>query len=152
MTCEDWFENPELNAAHLERCAECRTLHEAMHGDDLDDAVIEPRPISVDALPLAAWEGASHRTWPLVAAGALSVLSLAIVLFVAAGTPPLRGIAQAVTSSVTGFEAASKFFAHFGSGIHGAPAHYHVIIGVLFLVINTLLFLLLRRAPKGIDV
>jgi hypothetical protein len=155
MTCEDYFENPELNAAHLERCAECRALEEALHEEtagDLGDAGFEPRPISVDALPLATWEGASHRTWPLVAAGALSVLSLAIVLFLAAGTPPLRGIAQAVTSSVPGFEAASKFFAHFGSGIHGAPMHYHVIIGVLFVVINSLLFLLLRRPPKGIDV
>lgn len=151
MTCEDYFENPELNAAHLERCAECRTLHDAIEGD-IDDDVIEPRPISVEALPLAAWEGASHRTWPLVAAGALSVLSLAIVLFLAAGTPPLRGIAQAVTSNVTGFEAASKFISYFGSGIHSAPAHMHVIVGVLFVVINSLLYLLLRRAPKGIDV
>jgi hypothetical protein len=155
MTCEDYFENPELNAAHLERCAECRTLHEALEetaAGDLDDNAIDPRPISVDALPLAAWEGASHRTWPLVAAGALSMLSLAIVLFIAAGTPPLRGIAQAVTSSVTGFEATSKFFSHLGSGLHSAPVHMHVIIGVLFVVINSLLFLLLRRAPKGMDV
>lgn len=155
MTCEDYFENPELNAAHLDRCAECRTLHEALEdsaADDAGDIGLEPRPISVDALPLAAWEGASHRTWPLVAAGALSVLSLAIVLFLAAGTPPLRGIAHAVTSSVTGFEAASKFFSHLGSGIHSAPAHMHVIFGVLFVVINSLLYLLLRRAPKGIDV
>lgn len=151
MTCEDYFENPELNAAHLQRCEECRALEEAIHAD-ATDVPVEAHPLSLDALPLAAWEGASHRTWPLVAAGALSVLSLAIVLFLAAGTPPLRGIAQAVTSSVTGFEAASKFFAHFGSGIHGAPVRVHVIIGVLFVVINSLLFLLLRRAPKGIDV
>ncbi len=151
MTCEDYFEDPELNAAHLQRCAECRALEEAIHGDEAALA-IEPRAIAVDTLPLAAWEGASHRTWPLVAAGAVSVLILAVVLFLAAGTPPLRGIAQAVASSVTSFEAASKFFSHFGSGIHSAPTRVHVIIGVLFVVINTLLFLLLRRAPRGMDV
>jgi hypothetical protein len=152
MTCDDYFEDPEKNAAHLESCAACRALAEGM-SRDLDDPIeIEHRPIQVDALPLAPWEGASHRTWPLVAAGAASVLILAVVLFLAAGTPPLRGIARAVASSATSFEATTKFFQHFGPGLHSAPAMVHVIIGVLFVVINTILFLLLRRAPKGIDV
>ncbi|HEX8619771.1 MAG TPA: hypothetical protein VF911_19470 [Thermoanaerobaculia bacterium] len=152
MTCDDYFDDPEKNAAHLETCASCRALEDAMSGE-LDDALeLEPRPIHVEALPLAAWEGASHRTWPLVAAGASSVLILAIVLFLAAGTPPLRGIAAAVTSSVTSFEATAKFFQYFGSGLHSAPAAVHVVIAVLFVVINSILFLLLRRAPKGIDV
>jgi predicted anti-sigma-YlaC factor YlaD len=148
MTCDDYFEDPEKNAAHLQSCAACRAMTE-----DLDGSIdIEPRPVRVDALPLAAWEGASHRTWPLVAAGAASVLILTVVLFLAAGTPPLRGIARAVASSVTSYEATTKFFQHVGSGLHGAPALVHVVIAVLFVVINTILFLLLRRAPKGIDV
>ena len=98
MTCEDYFDDPEKNAAHLETCTLCRALDENVGTLD-----IEPRPLSVgiDALPLATWEGAAHRTWPLVAAGAVSVL---------------------------------------------------VTIAVLFVFINTLLFLLLRRAPRGIDV
>ena len=149
MTCEDYFDDPEKNAAHLETCTLCRALDENVGTLD-----IEPRPLSVgvDALPMATWEGAAHRTWPLVAAGAVSVLVLAIALFLAAGTPPLRGIARAVTSSVTSFEAATKFFQMFGSGLHSAPALVHVTIAVLFVFINTLLFLLLRRAPLGIDV
>jgi hypothetical protein len=151
MTCEDYFEDPEKNAAHLETCELCR----ALENDDALD--IEPRPLSlrpldVDALPLATWEGAAHRTWPLVTVGAMSVLVLAVALFLAAGTPPLRGIARAVTSGVTSFEAATKFFQLFGTGLHSAPALVHVIIAVLFVFINTLLFLLLRRAPRGIDV
>lgn len=147
MTCEDYFEDPEKNAAHLDTCALCRALEE-----DTDAVSIEHRPLNVDALPLATWEGASHRTWPLVAAGVVSVLVLAIALFLAAGTPPLRGIARAVTSSVTSFEAATKFFQLFGNGLHSAPMLVHVTIAVLFVFINTLLFLLLRRAPRGIDV
>jgi hypothetical protein len=147
MTCEDYFEDPEKNAAHLETCELCRALE-----SDVDAVDIEPRPLSLDTLPLATWEGAAHRTWPLVAVGAVSVLVLAIALFLAAGTPPLRGIARAVTSSVTSFEAATKFFQLFGTGLHSAPTLVHVTIAVLFVFINTVLFLLLRRAPRGIDV
>jgi hypothetical protein len=147
MTCEDYFEDPVKNAAHLQSCTLCRAL------DSEDDAaVMEHRPLNVDALPLATWEGASHRTWPLVAAGLVSILVLAVALFLAAGTPPLRGIAHAVTSSFTSFEAASRFIQLLGSGLHSAPMLVHVTIAVLFIFINTLLFFLLRRAPRGIDV
>jgi hypothetical protein len=148
MTCKDYLEDPEKNAAHLESCAMCRAIVE-----DLDEEVeIRHRPLNVDALPLAGWEGASHRTWPLVAAGSAAVVILAVVLFFAAGTSPLRGMASAVTSGVTSFEALSNFVRLFGRGLHGAPRAVHVTVGVLFVIINTILFLLLRRAPKGIDV
>ena len=33
MTCEDYLQDPEANAAHLESCAECRAI--AMELDDL---------------------------------------------------------------------------------------------------------------------
>jgi hypothetical protein len=147
MTCEDYFEDPVKNAAHLESCALCRALEA-----DVEDTVMEHRPLNVDTLPLATWEGATHRTWPLVAVGVVSMLVLAVALFLAAGTPPLRGIAHAVTSSFTSFEAASRLIQLVGSGLHSAPALVHVTIAVLFVFINTLLFLLLRRAPRGIDV
>jgi hypothetical protein len=152
MTCDEYFEDPEKNADHLASCAECRALAEGMSGEVDDSIEVEHRPIRVDALPLAPWEGASHRTWPLVAAGAVSVLILTVVLFLASGTPPLRGIAGAFTSGVMSFETTTRFFQLLGPGLHNAPAMVHVIIGVLFVVINTILFLLLRRAPKGLDV
>lgn len=148
MTCEQYLEDPEANAAHVASCEACRAMTE-----DLDAEIeVQHRPISVDALPLASWEGASHRTWPLVAAGGAAVLVLAIVLFLAAGVPPLRGLASTVTSGVTSFEGAANFFRLFGSGLHSAPPAVHITVAVLFVVINTILFLLLRRAPKGIDV
>lgn len=148
MNCDAYLEDPEQHASHVETCAACRDLFA-----DLDaDVAVTPRPIPVDSLPLAPWEGAAHRTWSLVAAGFASVAMLAVALFLAAGTPPLRGIATALASSVTSFEAASKFFQLFGNGLHSAPAAVHVTIAVLFVAINSLLFILLRRAPKGIDV
>ena len=147
MTCEDYFEDPEKNAAHLETCSLCRALDENVGTLD-----IKSRPLSVDALPMATWEGATHRTWPLVAVGAVSVLVLTIALFLASGTPPLRGIAHAVTSGMTSFEAVTQLFQMVGSGLHSAPMLVHVTIAVLFVFINTLLFVLLRRAPRGIDV
>jgi hypothetical protein len=147
-TCDQYLEDPEAHAAHLESCPSCQ----AMFGE-LDDAVaIEARPVRVDALPLAPWEGASHRTWPLVLAGVVAVLVLSVVLSLAAGISPVRGITSAVTSGVTSFETAAKFFRMLGQGLHGAPALVHIIIAALFVVINTVLFFLLRRAPKGIDV
>lgn len=149
MNCERYLEDPEQDEAHLETCVTCRALFA-----ELDAEVVEvnSRPIVVNALPLAPWEGASHRTWPLVATGIAAVSILAIALFLAAGTPPLRGIARAFASTFTSFEAASKFFQLFGSGLHSAPAVVHVTIAILFVAINSLLFILLRRAPRGIDV
>lgn len=148
MTCEDYLQDPEANAAHLESCAECRAIAE-----ELDDAIaVAPRAISLDALPMATWEGASHRTWPLVAAGAVAVAILAVVLFLAAGISPLQGIARAVTSAVPSLDLMVNLSQLAGGALHKAPVAWHIAIAVSFVAINTILFLLLRRAPKGIDV
>ena len=153
MTCEDYFEDPEKNAAHLQSCALCRSMNEELDAGLLRSEIdVQPRALDLEALPMAAWEGAAHRTWPLVAAGFAAVLILAVGLFLASGMPPLRGFTNAVTSNLTAYEAASKFFPLVGNGLHSAPMVVHVTIAVLFVLINTILFLLLRRAPKGIDV
>ena len=138
MTCEEYLQDPDANAAHLESCAECRAFEE-----DLALPVeILHRPLSVEALPLAAWERASHRTWPLVGAGAAAALALAIVLSAYAGISPV----MVLTSSMPSLEALLTFLQLTGRAI-GGP-----LVAVLFLVINTILFFLLRRAPKGVDV
>lgn len=146
MTCDDYLQDPEAHAAHAESCDVCRAMF-----DELDAAVaVEHRPIRVDALPLAAWEGASHRTWPLVAAGLLSVVVLAIVLFLAAGTSPLRGIARAFVSTVPSLDLIVNLSQLAGGALHNAPVPWHIAIAVSFILINTVLFLLLRRPPKGV--
>ena len=138
MTCEEYLQDPEANAAHLELCAECRAFEEEL----AVPVEIQHRPLTVDALPLASWEGASHRTWPLVGAGVVAALTLAVVLSAYAGISPMT----VVTSSMPSVEALLTFLQLTGRAI-GGP-----VVAVLFIVINTILFLLLRRAPKGVDV
>jgi predicted anti-sigma-YlaC factor YlaD len=138
MTCEEYLNDPEGNAAHLESCEICRAIE-----DDLGEPVaVAPRVLDVEALPLAPWEGASHRTWPLVAAGLVATLTLLIVLSAAAGVSPV----DALSSSLPSVQALLTFLQLTGRAI-GAP-----LVAVLFVVINTVLFVLLRRAPKGVDV
>ncbi|HEX7808410.1 MAG TPA: hypothetical protein VF608_06795, partial [Thermoanaerobaculia bacterium] len=117
MNCDDYLQDPETHAAHLESCAICRAMFE-----ELDTELpIQHRPIDVEALPLATWEGAKHRTWPLVAAGLLAVLVLAIVLFLAAGTSPLRGIAKALVSAVPSLDLMVNLSQLAGGALHNAP-------------------------------
>ncbi|HEY0371546.1 MAG TPA: hypothetical protein VGD79_06070 [Thermoanaerobaculia bacterium] len=138
MTCEEYLEDPEANAAHLETCAECRAIEEEL----AVPLEVEHRPLRVDALPMAAWEGASHRTWPLVGAGVVSAMTLAIVLSAYAGISPVT----VMTSSMPSLEALLTFLDLTRRAI-GGP-----LVAILFVVINTILFFLLRRAPKGVDV
>jgi hypothetical protein len=138
--CDQYLEDPEAHASHAETCESCGALEAALLADD--GVEVPTRPVRVDALPMAAWEGASHRTWPLVVAGAVSVLILSAVLWVATGLSPLA----TVTASVPPLSAVLKMLQLTGKGL-GGPA-----VAVLFIVINSILFLLLRRAPKGIDV
>jgi hypothetical protein len=138
MTCEEYLQDPEANAAHLESCALCRSIDEDL-GDEID---IQPRPLNLDALPMATWEGASHRTWPLVLAGLVASLTLAIVLSAAAGISPV----DVVSTSLPSIQALLTFLQLTGRSI-GGP-----LVAVLFVAINTILFLLLRRSPKGADV
>lgn len=148
-TCEQYLEDPEAHETHLETCADCRAMFDELDAELID---IPSRPISVDALPIAPWEGAAHRTWPLVLAGAVSVLILAAILFLAAGISPLRGIVRAAASSIPSVEFLMSLSNMAGGALHNAPLAWHITIAVSFIVINTLLFLLLRRSPKGMDV
>jgi amino acid transporter len=72
----------------------------------------------------------------------LALLVLAAVLWVAVDLSPLRVLA----SSVPSWPAIVKMLQLTGRAL-GAP-----VVAVLFVAINVILFLLLRRAPKGVDV
>jgi hypothetical protein len=132
--CERYIEDPEANASHLETCEECRALFGAGTG------VAVPK-IDVNALPLAPWEGAQHRSWPLVSGAALAIFAIAAALFAASGASPADTLA-ANLPTVSRLESLVVL-------MRQAPI---MIVGVLFIVVNTVLIALLRRAPKGIDV
>jgi len=131
--CERYIEDPEANASHLETCEECRALFGA-------DASVPGPKIDVNALPLASWEGAQHRPWPLVTGAALAIFAIAAALFAASGASP----ADTLAANVPTLDRLHALVLL----MRQAPI---MIVGVLFVVVNTLLIALLRRAPKGLS-
>ncbi len=138
--CQRYAEDPEAHAGHLAVCEKCREMDAA-----LTTRVIA-QPIDVQFLPLAPWEEAGFRAWPLVVAGAILVLGIAFVLCSAAGI-------SLWTAIVTGMSAAPLrgTITVAADALRRASRAWHVGFVVAFIVINTILVLLLRRAPRGID-
>jgi hypothetical protein len=143
QACQRYMEDPEANAGHLETCAECRAVNAALDAKTDVDAA----PISLDSLPLAPWEGSSYRAWPLVLGAAAAVILIAFVLCDLAGISPIH-VAE---SSLTSMEARRDILRNATEWLRGAPAAWQVAFGVAFIVVNALLVVLLRRAPRGID-
>ena len=141
--CQTYMEDPDADPRHVETCAECRTVSAALAAK----ADVEPKPISLDALPLAPWEGSSHRAWPLVLGAAAVVIIIALALCDAAGLSPLH-VAE---SSLASIDARRGLLRSASDWLRGAPAMWQVAFGLAFVVVNALLVVLLRRAPKGID-
>ena len=141
--CQRYLEEPEANAAHLAECEACRVL-----AATLDDKIAGlTAPVDLNALPLAAWEGASHRPWPLILSLSSGILVLALMLCFAAGT----SITKAVSSSTGSLDMIRDLIRMTGDAAPHAPATWQIVVGILFFVVNGLLVLLLRRAPRGID-
>ncbi|HVR39603.1 MAG TPA: hypothetical protein VMU84_10950 [Thermoanaerobaculia bacterium] len=138
--CERYLQDPEANAGHLETCAECRAFFETL------DAPVEHRPMTVDALPLASWEGASHRPWRLVISAALSVIAFVVMFFTFTGVSP-----RVVASALPPLDVLLDLPQVAGGFIHNAPSTWRLVIAILFFIVNAVLYLLLRRAPRGID-
>jgi hypothetical protein len=141
--CQLYLEDPEANAAHLETCAECRAVAAALAAK----AEVEAAPIDVDALPLAPWEGSSQRSWPFVLGGTAIVIAIALALCDAAGMSPLH-VAE---GSLASMETIRNLLNGAASSLRAASIGAQVAFGVAFLVVNALLIVLLRRAPRGID-
>jgi anti-sigma factor RsiW len=141
--CQRYLEDPEANAGHLETCAECRAVNAALSAN----ADVDAAPISLDSLPLAPWEGSSHRAWPLVLGAAAAVIIIAFVLCDLAGISPMH-VAE---SSLASMEARRDIVRNATEWLRAAPAAMQVAFGVAFIVVNALLVVLLRRAPRGID-
>ena len=140
-SCWRAIEDPEANAAHLQQCAPCRALFEELN-TPISDARVQVRE-----LPLAPWEGATYRSWPLVIAGAAAMLIAALALCAAVGLSPLRAISMGIGS--TAIARSSLLTA--ADAVRNASMIWQIGFGALFLLVNTALVFLLRRAPRGID-
>src|SRR5215470_6396266 len=89
--CQRYLEDPEANAGHLAECRECRALFDTL-GISVDE-----RPVSVGTLPLAPWEGATYRAWPLVAGG-VALIAIAVMLCIVLGVSPLDIVRRPLVS------------------------------------------------------
>ena len=141
--CEKYLEDPEENAAHLRTCAKCNAEAIAL----AEQADVDAPSIDLNALPLAAWEGSQHRAWPLVLGTAAVVAIVALALLDAAGMSPLH----VVEGSLTSMETMRTLFGTWANSLRSASIGAQVAFGAAFLLVNALLVVLLRRAPRGID-
>jgi predicted anti-sigma-YlaC factor YlaD len=142
--CQRYLEDPEANAGHLAECEECRALFDTLGLAPPES--MDERPISVGALPLAPWEGATHRPWALIAGG-IAVVAIGLMLCIALGVRPLALVQQPLVSMVDAYGQIGAY----ASALREASIVWQIAFGVVFVVINAVLVLLLRRAPRGID-
>ena len=145
-SCQRYLEDPEGNASHLGTCEECRALFAP------DDIAVKESVLSVDALPMAPWEGASHRSWPLTIATGVVVLFSAVTLFLMAGMAPVTGLLRSLSTAIPSADLILSASRLVGNGLQHAPLTWQLAIGAGFIAVNTVFILLLRRAPRGIDV
>ena len=136
----EFLQDPEAHAAHLETCSECRLLVQAL------ETPVAGQAIQMEKLPLAAWEGATYRSWPFVAAASAAVAVMAIVLCHMAGLSPLR--VMALDASINSWRAVLSLLT---GALQRAPIGVQILFGVAFVAVNSILFVLLRRPPRGID-
>ena len=139
--CQRYLEDPEAHEAHLSECAECREVFEQL------DAKVSHQSVRVDALPLAPWEGAGFRSWPLVAGVALTVVAVAAAIFAAAGASPASVLGDAFRAAFPSMDVVFSFLQLARGVVQTAP----LVVIVLFVAVNAILVALLRRAPKGLD-
>ena len=153
--CQRYLEDPDANPGHLAECEQCRALFDTL------GLSVEERAVSVGTLPLAPWEGASYRAWPLVSAGVVLLLGvvtslfywLVLLLLVAvgvcfwAGVSPLRVAESSLVTTADTY----GYIAGVANAVREASLVWQIGFGFAFVAVNTALVLLLRRAPRGID-
>lgn len=151
------MEDPELEHEHTLECDECAALLE--EPDALDERLAELRVETQGSMadrlaadiPVAPWEGARHKSWGLVIAGAIAILGLAAAAFTLIGISPAEGIPDVVRGSFTSQVGWVRLFRVAPELLREAPLQFHVFLFISFISVNFLLYLLLRREPRGTD-
>ena len=152
--CDAFLADRESNPAHVESCASCRDEVKRLEALEarLDAAKVASSRVSIspDDLPVAAWEGASTRSWIAVLAVAAVVLGLGLVGFILLGISPVDGFVAALSGAastrylLTVAKSTPNFLA-------SAPLHVHLMIFAAFVVVNVIFVALLRRRLRGYD-
>jgi len=143
--CEAFLEEPEKAEEHLRSCDSCRALVDELSRGSDEDA----RRFSLDALPVAPWEGASHRSWSSVAAVGAAIAILALAGFVIAGVPPLKGFWQGLIGGMFPTLDPLKLLMAVSNFVRSAPTSFHLFIGVAFVIVNIVFVAMLRRNARG---
>lgn len=140
--CRQYFEDPDTHGTHLDHCAACAALFRPPA-----PAPPSPPALALDTLPLAPWEEAAYRPWPLAAGIVLAILTAAFALSSLAGLNPIELLrsAGATTSELRLFIASSA------KSLGNAPMLAQIGFAALFIVVNAALVLMLRRPPRGVD-
>ena len=149
MTCDDFLEDPEACRAHAEDCESCRRLQKDL--DMLQGGLDAPMlDTGVEKLPLAPWEEAAHRPWRAVIAVGIALLTVASILFLVVGVSPITGFGKAVRSTISSV-LPLRLLLVAGSRIREAPLQFQVAVGAGFVLVNFLLYFLLKRPARGYD-
>lgn len=146
--CEAFLENPEQNPQHLAECESCRRLESGLSTPSRSDTRVASL---LSRLPVASWEGASHRAWGVVGLIAALLIGAAAALFLMAGHSPLDGFTAALRTLVPSFDVGSVT-SSISELLENAPVGFHLFVATAFVVVNVVFVLLLRRPTKGYDV
>lgn len=156
-TCDDVRNDPAALPEHAVTCAACAAYLRDLDSFDarLRAAIPELAPSAAaphaEQLPVAPWEGATHRPWQLAFAALALFLAAATVLFIAAGHSPASGIAAAIEAADLSPQGALSLVTTIGDVVRHAPVVIHLLIALLFVTANVILLALLRRPTRGYD-
>lgn len=155
--CRRYMDDPEANRAHLSSCADCRAFTAEV--DQFDERIAAAAsvpsrsldPSFADKLPLAPWEGAQHRSWSVVWIGMVVVVILTILAFASGGMSPVRGFVTVIRQTLTSQMSWLALVRVLPELLQHAPMPFHLLVAAAFIGINLLLYVLMRKAPKGYD-
>lgn len=156
--CERWMNEPDSLEAHPRSCASCAAVEAELEGVDrvIEQTTAQPAgslaPLLTERLPVAPWEGSHSRSWSLAIIALLAIAGAGALLFALVGISPLEGLVGSMRGLAAQQRALFGVGESMGSFLRSAPAGFHVLIAAAVILVNLVLFLMLRRGPRGYDV
>lgn len=112
---------------------------------------VEPlTPILKERLPVAPWEGASHRAWLAPVVVGVTLMALAALVASATGANPFDMIAAIFRGAASSASEIPDVASSLGTLVSTAPLELRAAVVAAFILINGLFALMLRRRPRGI--